>query len=226
MDVLETQIARHERTVFGAILTLAAGGLDAYSYLVHGEVFAGLQTGNLILFGVHLGQGDLVGSGRYLVSLLAFFVGTIIVRVLQRHRWLGQHDPQRRQAILLYVAVVLVLAVVFSQWGAAVLGTALLSVAAAAVLQEFRRLNGGPFTPLMMTGNLRTLAETSFDALWLHEQKAWTKLRQTATIMVTFAVGAGLVALLRRWLGAATIVVPVIALLGAWWYLRREGDAN
>lgn len=41
----------HERLEFGMALAATAGGLDAYTYLVHGEVFAGLQTGNFILLG-------------------------------------------------------------------------------------------------------------------------------------------------------------------------------
>ena len=48
----------HERLIIGVFLAAAAGGLDAYTYLFHGEVFAGLQTGNFILLGLNLGQGD------------------------------------------------------------------------------------------------------------------------------------------------------------------------
>ena len=48
----------HERLLIGTLLTAAAGSFDAYTYLLHGEVFAGLQTGNVILLGVHLGQGQ------------------------------------------------------------------------------------------------------------------------------------------------------------------------
>ncbi|MEG0079125.1 DUF1275 family protein, partial [Enterococcus sp.] len=46
----------HERLIIGVFLAAAAGGLDAYTYLFHGEVFAGLQTGNFILLGLNLGQ--------------------------------------------------------------------------------------------------------------------------------------------------------------------------
>lgn len=53
-----------ESTVFGALLTMAAGCIDAHSYLLHGQVFAGLQTGNLILLGVRLGQGEVLQSAQ------------------------------------------------------------------------------------------------------------------------------------------------------------------
>lgn len=51
---METKIPVHETLIIGILLAMSAGGLDAYTYLVHGEVFAGLQTGNLILLGIHL----------------------------------------------------------------------------------------------------------------------------------------------------------------------------
>ena len=42
----------------GALLAATAGSLDGYTFLHQGAVFAGLQTGNLILLGVHLGGGQ------------------------------------------------------------------------------------------------------------------------------------------------------------------------
>ena len=46
----------------GAILALSGGFMDAYSYMERGEVFANAQTGNMLLFGVHLSQGDFLYS--------------------------------------------------------------------------------------------------------------------------------------------------------------------
>lgn len=217
--IIVKQIAWHERTAFGALLTMAAGGLDAYSYLEHGEVFAGLQTGNLILFGIQLGQGYFAGSVRYLISLAAFFIGTIIVRALQEHAWLGAHDKTRRETIVLYAAALLLVSAAISPWVSDQVATVFLSIAAAAELQEFRRLNAGPFTPLMMTGNLRTLADSFFSATWRHDAAASQQLRRTGTIMLTFAIGAGLVAFLRQWMSEFTVVVPAVGLLIAWGYL-------
>ena len=75
----------HERLLIGTLLTAAAGSFDAYTYLLHGEVFAGLQTGNVILLGVHLGQGQWYTAIRYLVPILAFMFGTMAARALQLH---------------------------------------------------------------------------------------------------------------------------------------------
>lgn len=207
------KIPTYEKTFFGALLTMAAGGIDAYSYIFHGQVFAGLQTGNMILLGVNLGQGHWSASLRYIISILAFFVGTIIIRIMQRSTWSDEHENGHRKLVLIYEAVLLLIIAGISQFVPSIIATILLSITAAAELQEFRRLNGGPFTPLMMTGNLRTLAETSFDALIFHETAAVNKLKTTASIMVTFIIGAALIAISTPIISKFSIVIPAIVIL-------------
>lgn len=205
-----------EHPAFGSILTMVAGSIDAYTFMLHGEVFAGLQTGNLILLGLNLGREQFAVSLRYALSLLAFFVGTILIRLLQRSAWLHDANKRRRQMILIYELALLILVALFGNYLPNLLATSILSMAAAAELQEFRKLAGGPFTPLMMTGNLRTLAESSFDVLVYHETGAKTKLKNTALIMVTFALGAAIVALSIPMTGTWTILFPAGLLVIAW----------
>lgn len=213
-----------ERPAFGAILTMVAGSIDAYTFMLHGEVFAGLQTGNLILLGLNLGKGQFTVSLRYALSLLAFFVGTILIRLLQRSQKLRDAHKKRRQTVLLYEFILLLLVAIIGNYLPNLLATSLLSIAAAAELQEFRKLAGGPFTPLMMTGNLRTLAESSFDAVVYHEAAAKNKLKTTALIMVTFALGAAIVAILIPISGTLTILFPAILLIIAWLLITINDD--
>ncbi|GEP21872.1 hypothetical protein FC71_GL000529 [Latilactobacillus sakei subsp. carnosus DSM 15831] len=49
------KMATSDKVLYGGLLA-AAGGFDSYTFLVYGQVFAGLQTGNLILLGTHIGQ--------------------------------------------------------------------------------------------------------------------------------------------------------------------------
>ena len=57
----------------GIILALSGGFMDAYSYLERGNVFANAQTGNLLLFGVNLAEGNYFAmlSASYLPILCA-----------------------------------------------------------------------------------------------------------------------------------------------------------
>ena len=48
----------------GIILALSGGFMDAYSYLERGNVFANAQTGNLLLFGVNLAEGNYFANAQ------------------------------------------------------------------------------------------------------------------------------------------------------------------
>ena len=44
------------------LLAITSGGIDAYTFIQQGGVFAGLQTGNSILFGISLANHDFAQS--------------------------------------------------------------------------------------------------------------------------------------------------------------------
>ena len=64
-----------ETFALGAVLALAGGFLDAYSYCVRGKVFANAETGNMVLLGIHAIQGEWRTALTYLVPVLAFAAG-------------------------------------------------------------------------------------------------------------------------------------------------------
>lgn len=62
----------------GSILMFSGGFLDAYSYLVRGQVFATAETGNIALMGISLARGDLAVAGRYLIPVAAYAAGIFL----------------------------------------------------------------------------------------------------------------------------------------------------
>lgn len=202
----------HERLHIGMLLAMAAGGFDAYTYLQHGEVFAGLQTGNLILLGIHIAKGDLSIIVRYLVPILSFLLGTIIVRFVQQRFEKSDTRRNRQVSILLWEMLLVLIVTVAAAHIPNMASSALVSLVAAAQLQEFRKLKGGPFTSLMMTGNLRTLGESYLDAVTEHSVKAREKGNDTLAIIVSFVVGAALMGLMVSWLTNAAIVLTLVPL--------------
>lgn len=64
-----------ERVALGLVVSLAGGHMDAFSYLLHGGVFANGQTGNYVLLVLSLAAGDIRGAVRYLVPIGAFLAG-------------------------------------------------------------------------------------------------------------------------------------------------------
>ena len=60
------------------LLTLAAGSVDAISYLGLEHVFTAMMTGNTVLLGLALGQGHILDALRSILALLGFVGGVIL----------------------------------------------------------------------------------------------------------------------------------------------------
>lgn len=77
------------------VLTFTTGLLDAVSYLGLGQVFSGIQTGNLVVLGFALAGADGFSVAGPALSLAAFFVGAALggrlaIGLSRRHRrWLA-----------------------------------------------------------------------------------------------------------------------------------------
>ncbi|WP_461218765.1 YoaK family protein [Lapidilactobacillus salsurivasis] len=195
----------HEHLLIGFLLTMAGGALDAYSYLNHGQVFAGLQTGNVILLTLHLAQGHLEMLGRYLFPLLAFFIGVFATVSIEHH--FDKNDRFLWQHIVLIVEIVGLIIVAFvSPHLKNIWVTCLISLIASIQYQTFRKVRGRPFATTMTTGNLRNTAVFLWLALLKKEPENLRKALETLLIVVAFMLGAVISGLLTPIYHNATVL--------------------
>lgn len=78
---IHTQMS--ESYFLGVLLAVAGGFLDAYTYATRGGVFANAQTGNVVLFAIHLAQGQLGSLLRYLIPIAAFALGVVVAEAVR-----------------------------------------------------------------------------------------------------------------------------------------------
>jgi uncharacterized membrane protein YoaK (UPF0700 family) len=64
------------------VLTWAAGGVDAISYLGLGRVFTANMTGNAVLLGLAIGQGHGLAALRSIVALVGFVLGVAVGAII------------------------------------------------------------------------------------------------------------------------------------------------
>lgn len=210
----------HERLEFGMALAATAGGLDAYTYLVHGEVFAGLQTGNFILLGVHLGQGHWSALIHYLIPIIAFALGALLARYLQT-----KITNDQQLWFLTFEIILLLIVGIFSPHLPNFVTNALLSITAATQLQEFQKLKGKPFTSLMMTGNLRNLSTNFFEGYIRQEDAKRSAFFDTLIILISFVAGAFMNGFLVIYFDQRTILFSLIFLAIAVFLLIKDKRA-
>lgn len=196
---------------------MIVGALDAYTYLEHGAVFAGLQTGNLILLGINLGHLQLATMGRYLTALLAFACGAALTRVLQRFLEKRRTNLQNVALWLEFGLLILVLATtsIIPDWGS----TALLALAASVALQEFRRLRGEAFAPFMMAENLRATMVAGFKQ---RDRESRVKTTETLALVGSFIMGAILVGAFDSLLKGYGVLIPILLVVGLISWLYQE----
>ncbi|WP_230402924.1 YoaK family protein [Lentilactobacillus kosonis] len=162
--------------------------------------------------GIHIGSREFGQAGLELFSALMFMIGVFIMRVIQQH-YPNEIALKRQELTLIYEIVVFVTVAFLAPVTPKLLTSGLLSIAAAAQLQEFRVLKGKPFTSLMMTGNIRTFAESGFDFLTTGDQKARSTAGKMGIILLSFVIGAFLSGFFLPYLGAKTILISAGVLL-------------
>ena len=85
--------SRHvaENFKVGALLSFVGGYLDTYTYICRDGVFANAQTGNIVLMGLRLTDGEFREAVHYLIPILSFVIGVIAVELI---KWRFNDDPK------------------------------------------------------------------------------------------------------------------------------------
>lgn len=147
----------------GALLVLAGGFLDAYTYLSRGGVFANAQTGNIVLLGLNLFNGRSAACIRYLIPILAFTAGVLITEFI---RYRLQRSPFLHwRQIIIAAEILLSITVAFmpQSWNTAANVT--ISFLCALQFDAFRKINQISCATTMCTGNLRSGTELLFKSV-------------------------------------------------------------
>ena len=214
------QMSDARRTL--AFLTLSGGFQDAYTYMGRGRVFANAQTGNIVLLGVNLCEGQWGASLRYLLPVLAFAAGVYAAAWVR-----GRAAPGRRlhwrQAVLA-VEIVLLAVVGFMPPALDLAANVLVSFSCAMQVQAFRKVDGYAFASTMCIGNLRSGTE-SLCAWWKHgAPQARKKAGRYFGVIGLFGIGAGAGGALLPHLGLGTIWISCALLTAAFvvMFVREE----
>lgn len=192
---------------FALVLTTTGGFLDAYTYISRGGVFANAQTGNVILFGVDLSDGRAIDALRHLWPILAFVAGVTLANFLKSER--AQHTSFHPLRWAVGVQVVLLTVVGFlpdSVPDPAV--TIPIAFVAAMQMGLFRAVGEFAYIAIATTGNLMRFTESGYRALFERKSVEWRAVRVYAAIILAFAAGAVIGAILTRVWHTHTAWVP------------------
>lgn len=143
----------------GVLLTIVGGYFDAYTYIARGGVFANAQTGNIVLFGIHLAEGHFDRALSYFIPILAFVLGVFTAELV--HKVETKTPLHWRQLIIaLEILTVIVVAIlpVSSEglYSYNLSANVIISYVCSLQVQSFRKIHGITCATTMCTGNLRS----------------------------------------------------------------------
>ena len=204
-----------ERLFPVALLTLSGGLQDAYTYLRRGKVFANAQTGNIVLLGQSLFDGDWGRAARYLLPVLAFALGVAAAEAIRVRR------PRWQRRVLLWEILLLFL-VGFIPHSLDQLANALVSFSCAMQVQAFRKVEGVPFASTMCIGNLRSGMESLCAFLRTGDHQERRKARLYFFLIFLFALGAEAGSLAAELLDLPAIWLSCALLAVGFWPMSRS----
>lgn len=159
-----------ERTLLHMIVTSAGGLMDAYSYLLHGKVFATGQTGNFVLLAIHFASFHWSGVFHYLTPILCFWLGIFTAKHLQYTYFSKQQVSWKRGILIIEMLLFSVLAIL-PNTVSDLLCNSLISFCAAMQFSCFRTFGSNvPYASVFCTGNMRSCAESLYLGI-VHKQK-------------------------------------------------------
>ena len=192
-----------ESLLLGAMLAMAGGFFDAYTYLCRGKVFANAQTGNIVLLSAYLFEGDTARAVRYLVPVLSFALGVFVAECIHR-RFKRMEKIHWRQLIILS-EIVLLFAVGFLPQERNMAANMLVSFVCAMQVQTFRKVRGHAYASTMCIGNMRSGMDSLCSWVLNRNPAALKKSFYYWGIILLFALGAGLGSLALDLCGAKAI---------------------
>lgn len=181
-----------ESLLLGALLAIVGGFFDAYTYLCRGGVFANAQTGNIVLLGLRIAEGQWTAALTYLVPIFAFAFGVVIAEIIKRYYKSEQGRNKKfhwRQVVVL-AEVVLVAAGAFMPQTRNMMVNSMISFVCALQVESFRKVRGNVAATTMCTGNLRSGTEQLVVWRQTGDRAAWNKMLNYYMIILYFVLGA------------------------------------
>jgi len=218
---MKTQIS--DSIPCGIVLALSGGCMDAYSYLFRGHVFANAQTGNMLLFGVNLANGDIPAALRYLWPVLAFTAGIILSDGISKRRtFLKVHWRQ----ISVLIETIILIIVAFMPKSLNSTANMMISFTCGIQVESFRKIHGNSIATTMCIGNLRSGTYNLDQYLNTREHSYLKKAALYYGVIISFVIGAIVESYFIAMIGSKAILLSPVLLILVLIIMFRRTDTD
>lgn len=177
----------------GAVSAIAGGFMDAYSYVCRGNVFANAQTGNMLLAGLNIYDGNWSEALKYILPVAFFAVGIVLCEYIRN--FVGKCSDGRNgflhwRQVSVLAEMLFLAAVCFIPQKYNLLANGITSMACGIQLESFRKIRGKGIATTMCIGNLRSATENLCKFI---QNREWSFLRRSLFffgVIFFFVLGA------------------------------------
>jgi len=198
-----------------ALLCIAGGIADAIGYVQSG-VFAANMTGNTVLTGASLANGEFAVAIERASTFLTFFGGAMLGRLSLRF-------AKSARLPLLVEALILCASSFIAPPSLTVLCIAFAMGIQATAITKFK---GAAISTIVLTSTLARLAEAILDFFARHKMFATPSQKSPAALLaitwVAYAAGAVIAMLLLKVSSAALLAAGGIILVVSWAFSRED----
>ena len=184
-----TRIQMSETILIGSLLALAGGFLDAYTYICRGGVFANAQTGNIVLFSMHLCQMEWERALTSAIPIIAFAAGIMMTEAVRRRQKTAGFLHWRQGMLLLEIAIITV-AMFIPHGHLDPVVNIMIAFVCSLQVHSFRRVHGHGVASTMCTGNLRSGTEALYCYIETKDPYYRHKYRCYYGVILAFIAGA------------------------------------
>jgi len=206
---------RPERTLpVAALLILAAGMLDAYTYVGYGGVFANAMTGNIVKLTAAVAAGAGWRALPFLTPIMAYLLGVAVAHALKAPPLRRLVPSAARTSLGAEIVFLLFVALLPAHVAPDMAVVAGIAFVAALQATSFTRIGHFAYTSVTTSGNLRHFAE-SFMSAFIYRRGGRRETLFFFTLCACFIIGALAGAVATLWLHHAAIWLPLCFLLAA-----------
>ncbi|MGL5436542.1 MAG: YoaK family protein [Lachnospiraceae bacterium] len=209
MSAQERQMSESYR--IAVCLAISGGFMDAYTYFLRGGVFANAETGNIILFGLNMFEGNYVRAVQYFIPICAFSAGIFAAAMLRRRFLIKQLHWRQTVLIVEMIFLFFVGLIPLGKWN--IVANSIVAFVSALQFEAFKKMRGDNFASVFCTGNLRSAMEQVY--LWgeTRDKVYIYRFIRYAGIIIMFTTGVILCAALAPYFKTETIWISMVFLM-------------
>ncbi len=198
------KIPSHELFLVGGLLAVVGGFLDAYTYILRGQVFANAQTGNVVLLAINIAKGAFYQAGFYLIPISAFALGVYITEIIKSKFTKIAFIKWEHFVILIEIVLLLTVGFIPKSVPPGIVNVTVSFICSIQV-NSFRKISGITYASTMCTGNLRSCFENLYKYTHCRNKQALLSCLKYMGIILLFISGACIGAVLSKSIGCHCI---------------------